>query len=190
MQSTEGQRDGAIVIVVIATIFFAISYFSSLFPSQISDIPFGDKSSGPVVVGIAGSTGINGIYYVPDKASVRDLLGAAGSRNTETFDENVLGERLSTGKTVVIDSYGRLRIVEMNNADKLALGIPININKATLDDLMLVNGIGEKTASRIIQFREEFGRFQRVGDLMKIHGIKDKKFQKLKGYFCTDDFTH
>jgi competence protein ComEA len=190
MQSTEGQRDGAIVIVFIASIFFAISYFSSLFPSQISDIPFGDRSSGLVVVGIAGSTGINGIYYVPDKGRVRDLLGAAGSRNTETFDEPVLSERLSTGKTVVIDSYGRLRIVEMNNAEKLALGIPIDINKATLDDLMLVNGIGEKTAWRIIQFKEKSGRFQRVDDLMKIHGIKDKKFQMLKGYFCVDDIRH
>ncbi|MGZ3594090.1 MAG: ComEA family DNA-binding protein [Syntrophales bacterium] len=85
MQSTEGQRDGAIVIVVVASIFFAISYFSSLFPSQISDIPF--------------------IW-------------------------------------------------------------------------------------RIIRFREKSGRFQRVDDLMKIHGIKEKKFQKLKGYFCVDDITH
>ena len=55
-------------------------------------------------------------------------------------------ERLSTGKTVVIESYGRLRIAEMNNANKLALGIPIDINKATLEDLMLIDGVGEKTA--------------------------------------------
>jgi len=190
MQSTEGQRDGAILIVVIASIFFAISYLFSLFPSQISDIPFGDKSSGPVVVGLTGNEGLNGIFHVPEKARVCDLLGAAGIRNTEAFDENMLNERLSTGKTVVIDSHGRLRIVEMNNADKLALGIPIDINKATIDDLMLINGVGEKTAWRIIQFREESGSFERVEDLMKIHGIKDKKFRKLKRYFCSDDIKH
>jgi competence protein ComEA len=114
-------------------------------------------------------------------------LGAAGVRNTEAFDENMLSEQLSTGKTVVIDSHGRIRIVEMNNADKLALGIPIDVNKATLEDLMLINGVGEKTAWRIIQFREKSGRFERVEDLMKVQGIKDKKFQKLKSYFCTDD---
>jgi competence protein ComEA len=190
MQSTEGQRDGAILIVVIASIFFAISYLSSVFPSQINDIPFSDKSSGPVVVGLTGPVGFNGIFYVPEKTGVRDLLRAAGIRNAESFDENVLGKGLSTGKTVIIDPHGGLRIVEMNNADKLALGIPIDINKATLDDLMLINGVGEKTAWRIIQFREESGRFQRVEDLMKIHGIKDKKFQKLKSYFCTDNLKH
>jgi competence protein ComEA len=187
MQGTERQRDGAIVIVVIASIFFAISYFSSLFPSQIIDIPFGNKSFGPVVVGITGNAGFNGIFYVPEKARVCDLLVAAGIRNLEPFDQEMLSERLSTGKTVVIESYGRLRIAQMNNADKLALGIPIDINKATLEDLMLINGVGEKTAWQIIQFREKSGRFQRVEDLMKIHGIKDKKFQKLRSYFCTDD---
>jgi competence protein ComEA len=187
MQGTERQRDGAIVIVIIVVILFAISYFSSLFPSQISDIPFGNKSFGPVVVGMTGNAGFNGIFYVPEKARVCDLLGAAGIRNPEPFDQKMLSERLSTGKTVVIESYGRLRIVEMNNANKLALGIPIDINKATLEDLMLINGVGEKTAWQIIQFRERSGRYQRVEDLMKIHGIKDKKFQKLRRYFCTDD---
>ena len=190
MQSTEGQRDGAILIVVIASILFAISYLSSLFPSQISDIPFGDKSSGPAVVGLTGNEGLDGIFHVAEKARVCDLLGAAGIRNTEAFDENMLSERLSTGKTVVIDSSGRLRIVEMNNAYKLTLGIPIDVNKATLEDLMLINGVGEKTAWRIIQFREKLGRFGRVEDLMKIQGIKDKKFQKLKSYLCTDDIKH
>jgi competence protein ComEA len=114
-------------------------------------------------------------------------LGAGGIRDIERFDQIMLSDQLSTGKTVVIESHRCLRIVEMNNGHKLALGIPIDINKATLEDLMLINGVGEKTAWQIIQFREKSGRFQRVEDLMKIHGIKDKKFQKLRSYFCTDD---
>jgi len=187
MQSTEGQRDGAIVIVVIAVIFLTISYLSSQFPSQVNNIPFGDKSSGPVIAGISGTAGLNGIFYLPGKARVCDLLEAAGIGNTEAFDENTLNRRLSAGEAVVIESYGRLRIQEMNNENKVALGIPIDINKASLYDLTLINGIGEKTAWQILQFREKSGRFERVEDLMKIHGIKDKKFQKLKGYFCTDD---
>jgi competence protein ComEA len=183
----ESQRDGAIVIVVLAVILFAVYYTSSLFPSKTSDIPFGNRSFGPVVVGITGNAGFNGIFYVPEEARVCDLLGAGGIRDIERFDQIMLSEQLSTGKTVVIESHGGLRIVEMKNANKLALGIPIDINKATLEDLMLINGVGEKTAWQIIQFREKSGRFQRVEDLMKIHGIKDKKFQKMRSYFCTDD---
>ena len=107
--------------VVIAAICFTVSYLSSQFPSHINDIPFGDKSFGPVIVGITGNADPNGIFYVPDKARVCDLLGAAGIRNTEPFDENLLNRRLSTGDAVVIKSHGRLRIEQMFNANKLAL---------------------------------------------------------------------
>ena len=183
----ESQRDGAIVIVVIAVILFAIYSSSALFRSKISDIPFGNRSFGPIIVGITGNTGVNGIFYVTEKARISVLLEAAGIRNPELFDQSMLSKRLSTGKTVVIESHERLRIVEMNNANKLALGIPIDINKATLEDLMLISGVGEKTAWQIIQFREESGRYQRVEDLMKIRGIKEKKFRNLRRYFRTDD---
>jgi len=74
-----------------------------------------DKSFGPVVVGLTGNAGFNGIFYVREEARVCDLLGAAGIRNPEAFDQKMLSERLSTGKSVVTESYGRLRIVEMNN---------------------------------------------------------------------------
>ena len=63
--------------------------------------------------------------------------------------------------------------MEVNNAEKLALGIPTDINNATMDDLMLLDGVGEKTAWQIVEFREKSGRSQRVDDLMKVKGIKD-----------------
>jgi competence protein ComEA len=187
MKGMESQRDGAITIVVIVVIIFAIHYSLSLLPSQISDIPFGNKRFGPVIVGITGNTGVNGVFYVPERARISDLLEAAGIRNPEMFDRRMLYERLSTGKIVVIESYDGLKITEMNNANKLSLGIPIDINKATVEDLMLIDGIGEKTAWQIVQFREKSGRYYKVEDLMKISGIKEKKFRKLKRYFCTDD---
>lgn len=187
MEGTESQRDGAIVIVVIVVMLFVIQYSFSLFPSQPSDIPFSNKNSGPVIVSITGNMGANGVFYVPDKAKVSDLLGAAGIRNPELFDHKILSKRLSAGKALVIQSYTSVRIEEMNNASKLALGIPININKATIDDLMLVDGIGEKTAAQIIQYRQDWGGYQKVTDLMKVRGIKEKKFRKLKKHFCTDD---
>lgn len=187
MKGTENQRDGAIVIVVIVAILFVIQYSFSLFPAQTIDIPFGNKNSGPIIVGITGNMGVTGVFHVPEKAKVSDLLGAAGIINHELFDQKILSKQLSTGKTLVIESYASLRIEEMNNASKLALGIPININKATIDDLMLVDGIGEKTASQIVQYREDSGGYQKVTDLMNVRGIKEKKFRKLKKYFCTYD---
>jgi competence protein ComEA len=187
MKGTESQRDGAVVIVVIVVIFFAILYSWSSLPSQISDIPFGNKSFGPVIVGITGDRVINGIFHVPERARISELLEAARIGDPEIFNHPMLSKRLSTGKTVVIESSDSIRIAEMNNTTKLALGIPIDINKATVEDIMLIDGIGEKTASRIIQFREKSGRYHKVEDLMKIPGIKEKKFRKLRMYFCTDE---
>jgi competence protein ComEA len=94
---------------------------------------------------------------------------------------------LSKGKTVFIESDDSLRIGEMNNADKLTLGIPIDINKATVEDLMLIDGIGEQTALQIVQFREKSGRYHKVEDLMKVRGIKEKKFRNLRRYFYAHD---
>jgi len=180
MKGTESQRDGAVVIVVIVVILFAIHYSWSSSPSQISDIPFGNKSFGPVIVGITGDGGINGIFYVPERARISDLLEAARIGDSEIFNHPMLSKQL------VIESHDGVRMAEMNNTTKLALGIPIDINKATIEDLMLIDGIGEKTASRIIQFREKSGKYHKVEDLMKIPGIKEKKFRKLRMYFCTD----
>jgi competence protein ComEA len=187
MKGTESQRDGAIIIIVIVVILFAIHYSSSLFPPQINDIPFSNNSFGPVIVGIKGNTGINGVFYVPEKARISDLLEAAGIRNPEIFDHRILSMPLSKGKTVFIESDDSLRIGEMNNADKLTLGIPIDINKATVEDLMLIDGIGEQTALQIVQFREKSGRYHKVEDLMKVRGIKERKFRNLRRYFCAHD---
>jgi competence protein ComEA len=65
---------------------------------------------------------------------------------------------------------------------RLALGLPIDINGATLEDLMLISGIGEKTAEKIIQLRQERGHFKRLEELMEVKGIKEKRFQQLKPY--------
>ena len=57
---------------------------------------------------------------------------------------------------------------------------PIDINRATENELTRLPGIGEATAKRIIAFRDEHGPFERAEDLMKVKGIGEKTFQKLK----------
>ncbi|MFO1520123.1 MAG: helix-hairpin-helix domain-containing protein [bacterium] len=67
-------------------------------------------------------------------------------------------------------------------ASQLALGKKIDLNRATLEDLMALPAVGEKMASQIIQDRAEKGPFRRVEDLMRVKGIKEKKFAILKPY--------
>lgn len=60
----------------------------------------------------------------------------------------------------------------------------VNINTATRQELMQLKGIGEARAEDIITYRQEQGYFKTIEDIMKIPGIKDAAFQKIK-----DDIT-
>ena len=60
-----------------------------------------------------------------------------------------------------------------------AVPAQININTATLDQLMSLPGIGEVYASRILAYREENGPFRSVGELAKVEGIGEKRLEAL-----------
>ncbi|MEN6320593.1 MAG: helix-hairpin-helix domain-containing protein, partial [Syntrophaceae bacterium] len=160
------QRDGAVVIVICAIVVYIIVYSFSFFKTQIHNFPYGNKASGSVIVAVRGDTEFNGIYYLPEEATVSDLLMASGMKYLEQYDTKILNTRILTGNAVNIEAGNRLTIGEMNNAKKVALDIPIDINKATQDDLILITGIGEKTALKIIQHRTQIGRFNKLEELM------------------------
>jgi competence protein ComEA len=56
----------------------------------------------------------------------------------------------------------------------------VNINTATAKDLEGLPGIGQKTAARIVEFRQKNGPFKKIEDLMNIEGIGEKSFLRLK----------
>jgi competence protein ComEA len=58
----------------------------------------------------------------------------------------------------------------------------ININKASLEDLLKLPGIGEKTAGNIIDFREKITRFKKLNDILNVKGIGTSKLNKIKKY--------
>ncbi|MBK9099024.1 MAG: ComEA family DNA-binding protein [bacterium] len=58
----------------------------------------------------------------------------------------------------------------------------INLNKAGINDLVKLPGIGEKTAEKIIQLRDERKGFKRLDELMDVKGIGEVKFNKIKKF--------
>ena len=59
---------------------------------------------------------------------------------------------------------------------------PININTATLEELDLIPGIGPVLAQRILDYREEIGRFTSVEELLDVSGIGEKTLAKMLEY--------
>jgi len=62
----------------------------------------------------------------------------------------------------------------------------ININTAGINEFVKLPGIGEKTAEKIIQLRNQKGKFRKLEELMEVRGIGDVKFNKIKIYLYID----
>ncbi|PKM67780.1 MAG: hypothetical protein CVU94_06055 [Firmicutes bacterium HGW-Firmicutes-19] len=60
----------------------------------------------------------------------------------------------------------------------------ISINMASIDELISLNGIGEKTAQSIIDYRTSVGLFQKIDDLLNVKGIGIKTLAKFKERLC------
>lgn len=58
----------------------------------------------------------------------------------------------------------------------------VNINTATAEELTALPGVGEATAKAIVEDRQKNGKFQSPEDLMRVSGIGQKKFAKLKDH--------
>ena len=62
----------------------------------------------------------------------------------------------------------------------------ININKAAQTEIETLPGIGPSTALKIINYRNEHGKFKNIGDIKNVSGIGDSKFENIKEYICVE----
>ncbi|MDD2891158.1 MAG: ComEA family DNA-binding protein [bacterium] len=59
-------------------------------------------------------------------------------------------------------------------------GKRININTASMEELISLTGVGPVYAQRIIEYREKKGKFKSIEEIINIYGIGQKRFDKLK----------
>ena len=77
---------------------------------------------------------------------------------------------------------GDTTVETASGQDSIPEGSKINLNTASKEELMKIPGVGEKKAQRIIDYREQNGRFESIEDLMKVPGIKNASFEKMRDY--------
>ena len=69
-------------------------------------------------------------------------------------------------------------------SDESGAPAAVNINLASAEELMTLEGIGEVTAEAIIEYRNENGAFSSPEDIMNVKGIGEKKYKKICGMIC------
>lgn len=105
-----------------------------------------------------------------------DVLGAAASEaGTKAGME--LKEALTSGP-------GGSSTSGMGQADDSQTLPLINLNTASMEELMELKGIGESRAMAIIEYRETYGGFEHIEEIMNISGIKEASFEKIKDRIC------
>ncbi|MBC8255737.1 MAG: helix-hairpin-helix domain-containing protein [Candidatus Marinimicrobia bacterium] len=104
------------------------------------------------------------------------MLGMAVKAAKEHFDTSMDQVTLIGSNADVVDFYAGLNEEDIESAGK------VDINTAEIEELKSLPGVGEKTAEKIINKRNELGAFSVLEDLMLVPGIGKKTFEKLLPY--------
>lgn len=119
-----------------------------------------------------------GIYKIESGSLVNDVIELAGGF-TKMADKN------SVNLVMSITSNMKIVINTINdvNDDQKTQDVCINLNTCNKEQLLSIPRIGEVKANAILSYRETYGGFQSVEDLLKVSGIGDALYSQIKIYF-------
>lgn len=133
---------------------------------------------------VSGAVKKPGLFHYSGTARVCDAVESAGGF-TKKADQNAinLARLLTDGEQILVPSKQKVSSKNTSNtAEKGQENHFININKASLDKLMTLPGIGEVKAGAIIDYRNQNGAFSKKEELMNISGIKEGVYNKIESF--------
>ena len=114
------------------------------------------------------------------------FIGAQSSSVSEVSDSAEIS--VSGGTSSVTSVQTQITSSEPEtSAQTVTESLLININTASREELMLLNGIGEVTADSIIAYRNDSGGFNNIEELMNVSGIGQAKFDAVKDHVFVED---
>lgn len=143
-----------------------------------------------IFVHVCGAVRTPGVYELKSGSRVYEAVQAAGGF-TDDAEENYVNQAqiLSDGMKLTIPTIEEALAMPEDGMDTQAAegtaGQPaddgrININTASEQELCTIPGIGATRAAAIAQYRQEHGNFDSVEDIMKVTGIKEGTYEKIK----------
>ncbi len=144
-----------------------------------------------ILVHVSGCVKNNTVVSLPEGSRINDAIEAAGGLTSDADLTNInLAYILEDGEKIYIPKKGEEESqnstvnseISNTNSSSLKEFSKININKATQTELETIPGIGPSTALKIINYREENGKFKSIEEIKNISGIGDAKYENIKEY--------
>lgn len=156
-----------------------------------------DRPAPRLKVHVIGAVARPGLYELDANSRVADALEKAGGATpTADLSQINLAAKMADGQQLAVPEKGAASSPVGTGAADVsqssapagasasgasAASQPVNLNAATPDQLTNLDGIGPKTAQKIIEYREAHGGFTSVEELLEVPGIGPAKFEQIKG---------
>lgn len=147
------------------TIFLLILCIICIQPMK--PLHLGKYQSKNIRVEIKGEVHAPGVYTLDRGSTISSVIDKAKGINGDADISNINLNK------------------ELYNKDVIVIGKKLEVSKVSLnaaneEEFCTLPGIGSSTAQKIIAYRQEYGSFQSIEEIMKIKGIKEKLFSKIK----------
>lgn len=142
-----------------------------------------------ITVDVKGAVKSPGIYDLLVGSRVNDAVQKAGGLTDQADSKSLnLAQKVSDEALVYVPTKGEEASQQSGSGatSSTSKEKKVNLNKASLEELKQVKGLGGKRAQDIIDHRETNGKFKSVDELKKVSGIGAKTIEKLKDYVTVD----
>ena len=140
----------------------------------------------PFRVYVSGAVLRPDVYTLQPDSIVKDALMAAGGPAEDAdLDRINLASALSDGQHVYVPRLGEGSPPVQAPSRLSGIAGKINVNTADVTLLVTLPGVGPVLAQRIVAYRQEHGRFDRIDDIMEVPGIGQRTFEALRDLITT-----
>ncbi len=148
-------------------------------PVELQPLP----SRSPLKIHVAGSVINPGVYTLAPGSITQDAIDAAGGLTMDAVLITMnLAAPLEDSQRIFIPAYEESSTTLPTSPPMSSLnnGEIINVNSATAPELESLPGIGPSLAQKIVDYRETYGPFLQLEDLLKVSGIGPAKFEQIQ----------